>query len=119
MLAYLGIAFVSAPWLSLAYIFSSRPFYSFYAHAPRLWGLSAVKDQNLAGILMNADQTSIFFIAFAWYLLRVLAEEEDEQRRKDAVFLASTAVRTPRRLLRQKETTMGRAARRNSNSKKP
>ena len=33
---------------------------------------------------MNADQTSVFFIAFAWYLLRVLAEEEDEQRRRDA-----------------------------------
>jgi putative membrane protein len=86
-LAYLGLAFVSAPWLSLAYIFSSRPFYSFYEHAPRLWGLSPVRDQNLAGILMNADQTSIFFIAFAWYLLHVLAEEEEEQRRKDAVFL--------------------------------
>lgn len=86
-LAYLGLAFVSAPWLSLAYIFSSRPFYGFYEHAPRLWGLSPVRDQNLAGILMNADQTSIFFIAFAWYLLYVLAEEEEEQRRKDAIFL--------------------------------
>jgi len=87
VLAYLGLGFLSAPWLSLAYIFSSRPFYSFYKHAPRLWGLSAVKDQNLAGILMNADQTSIFFIAFAWHLLRVLAEEEEQQRRSDALFL--------------------------------
>ena len=87
MLAYLGLGFISAPWLSLAYIFSSKAFYSFYAQAPRLWGLSAVKDQNLAGILMNADQTSIFFIAFAWHLLRVLAEEEEQQRRKDADFL--------------------------------
>jgi cytochrome c oxidase assembly factor CtaG len=87
ILAYLGLGSLSAPWLSLAYIFSSRSFYGFYEHAPRLWGLSAVRDQNLAGILMNADQTSIFFVAFAWYLLRVLAEEEDEQRRKDAIFL--------------------------------
>jgi cytochrome c oxidase assembly factor CtaG len=89
VLAYLGIGFVTAPWLSLAYIFSSRPFYSFYAHAPRLWGFSAVRDQNLAGILMNVDQTSIFFLAFAWHLLRVLGEEEDEQRRRDAAFLAT------------------------------
>lgn len=87
VLAYLGLGFISAPWLSLAYIFSSRPFYSFYVHAPRLWGLSSVKDQNLAGILMNADQTSIFFLAFAWHLLRVLAEEEEQQRQKDALFL--------------------------------
>jgi cytochrome c oxidase assembly factor CtaG len=87
VLAYLGLGFLSAPWLSLAYIFSSHPFYSFYVHAPRIWGLSAVKDQNLAGILMNADQTSIFFVAFAWQLLRVLSEEEEQQRRSDAAFL--------------------------------
>jgi hypothetical protein len=36
---------------------------------------------------MNAEQTSIFFIALAWMLLRVLAEEEDEQRRLDAAYL--------------------------------
>jgi cytochrome c oxidase assembly factor CtaG len=87
VLAYLGVAFITAPWLSLAYIFSSRVFYGFYAAAPRLWGISAVRDQNLAGILMNAEQTSIFFAAFAWQLLRVLAEEEEEQRRRDAAYL--------------------------------
>ena len=90
-LAYLGVGFITAPWLSLAYIFSSRSFYSFYEHAPRLWGMSAVRDQNLAGILMNAEQTSIFFAAFAWQLLRVLAEEEEEQRRRDAIVLDTEA----------------------------
>jgi len=87
ILAYLGIAFITAPWLSLAYIFASHPYYAFYEGAPRLWGMSPVRDQNLAGILMNAEQTSIFFIALAWMLLRVLAEEEDEQRRLDAAYL--------------------------------
>lgn len=84
VLAYLGIAFVSAPWLSLAYIFSSHAFYGFYRDAPRLWGLSPTKDQNLAGILMNAEQTSIFFIAFAYHLLELLEEEERKQRALDA-----------------------------------
>lgn len=87
ILAYLGVAFLTAPWLSLAYIFASHPFYSFYADAPRLWGMSPVRDQNLAGILMNAEQTSIFFIALAWMLLRVLAEEEEAQRAHDAAYL--------------------------------
>ncbi len=86
-LAYLGIAFLTAPWLSLAYVFSSGPFYSFYRDAPRLWGISPIRDQNLAGILMNAEQTSIFFIALAWQLLRVLAEEEAAQRQMDAAVL--------------------------------
>ena len=87
ILAYLGIAFITAPWLSLAYIFATRPFYSFYAAAPRLWGLSPIRDQSLAGILMNAEQTSIIAIAFAWALLRVLAEEEERQRTVDAAYL--------------------------------
>ena len=87
VLAYLGIAFLTAPWLSLAYIFASHPFYAFYADAPRLWGMSAIRDQNLAGILMNAEQTSIFFIALAWMLVRVLAEEEEAQRALDAAYL--------------------------------
>jgi putative membrane protein len=87
VLAYLGIAFLTAPWLSLAYIFASHPFYAFYADAPRLWGMSAIRDQNLAGILMNAEQTSIFFVALAWMLVRVLAEEEEAQRALDAAYL--------------------------------
>jgi cytochrome c oxidase assembly factor CtaG len=87
ILAYLGIAFITAPWLSLAYIFASSPFYAFYVEAPRLWGISPIRDQNLAGILMNAEQTSIIFVAFAWALLRVLAEEEENQRRLDAAYL--------------------------------
>ncbi|MGH9917586.1 MAG: hypothetical protein ACRD6W_01740, partial [Nitrososphaerales archaeon] len=61
---------------------------------------SATQDQNYAGILMNADQTSVFFIAFAWYLLRILAEEEQEQRRKDADFLATYTEPTPPSALR-------------------
>ena len=93
VLAYLGIAFLTAPWLSLAYIFSSHAFYNFYADAPRLWGMSATKDQNLAGILMNGEQTSIFFFVFAYHLLRLLDEEERAQRAADAETLALRATK--------------------------
>jgi cytochrome c oxidase assembly factor CtaG len=75
-LAYLGVAFVSSAFLGLAFIFSSTPFYDFYKHAPRLWGLSAAKDQNLGGILMNAEQTIVFLSALTYFLLRLLNEEE-------------------------------------------
>jgi putative membrane protein len=75
-LAYLGIAFVASSFLGLAFIFSSTAFYSFYEHAPRLWGLSAAKDQNLGGILMNAEQTAVFLSALAYFLIRLLNEEE-------------------------------------------
>jgi putative membrane protein len=64
-LAYLGIAFIGS---------------AFYEHAPRLWGLSATKDQNLGGILMNGEQLIVFFAALSYFLLRLLSEEDEAQR---------------------------------------
>ena len=74
-LAYLAAAFVGSSFLGLAYIFSSRPFYAFYEHAPRLWGLTPRRDQNLGGILMNGEQTLVFLLAIGWFVLRLLDEE--------------------------------------------
>jgi cytochrome c oxidase assembly factor CtaG len=74
-LGYLVAAFIASSFLGLAYIFSSRPFYAFYEHAPRLWGLSAVRDQNLGGILMNGEQTLVFLLAIGWFVMRLLDEE--------------------------------------------
>src|SRR5438093_1283580 len=74
-LAYLGAAFVASSFLGRAFIFSSTPFYSFYEHAPRLWGLSAVRDQNLGGILMNGEQTLVFLLAIGWFVWRLLEDE--------------------------------------------
>jgi cytochrome c oxidase assembly factor CtaG len=74
-LAYLGVAFATSAFLGLALIFSTRPFYSFYVDAPRLWGLSPSHDQNLGGILMNAEQTAVFLVAIGWYVWRLLEEE--------------------------------------------
>ena len=72
---YLASAFVGSSFLGLAYIFSSRPFYAFYEHAPRLWGLSPMRDQNLGGILMNGEQTLVFLLAIGWFVMRLLDEE--------------------------------------------
>jgi putative membrane protein len=74
-LGYLAVAFVGSSFLGLGYIFSSRPFYSFYEHAPRLWGLSPVRDQNLGGIFMNGEQTLVFLLAIGWFVVRLLDEE--------------------------------------------
>lgn len=75
-LVYLFVALIASMFLGLAFMFSSSAFYSFYAHAPRLWGLSPQKDQNLGGILMNAEQTAVFLAALAYFLLRLLNEED-------------------------------------------
>jgi putative membrane protein len=74
-LGYLAVAFVGSSFLGLAYIFSSSPFYSFYEHAPRLWGLSPARDQNLGGIFMNGEQTLVFLLAIGYFIVRLLDEE--------------------------------------------
>ena len=74
-LAYLGAGFVASSFLGLALIFSTRPLYSYYEHTPRLWGLSPTRDQNLGGILMNAEQTLVFLLAIGFYVWRLLSEE--------------------------------------------
>jgi cytochrome c oxidase assembly factor CtaG len=75
-LAYLGAGFVASAFLGLALIFSSRPFYAFYEHTPRLWGLSPIRDQNLGGIVMNGEQTLVFLLAIGWYVWRLLEDDQ-------------------------------------------
>ena len=70
----------TSAFLSLALIFSTSAFYGFYEAAPRLWGLSPEKDQNLGGILMNGEQMIVFFAALSYFLMRLLSEEEEAQR---------------------------------------
>jgi cytochrome c oxidase assembly factor CtaG len=85
-LGYLAVAFIGSSFLGLAYIFSSSSFYSFYEHAPRLWGLSATRDQNLGGIFMNGEQTLVFLLAIGWFIVRLL----DEEHTRDPVSLSDS-----------------------------
>jgi cytochrome c oxidase assembly factor CtaG len=80
-IGYLGVAFVSSVFLGLALTFSETPFYDFYVAAPRLWGLSAAKDQNFGGILMNAEQSAVFLAAILYFVLRLIPEEEHTSSR--------------------------------------
>ena len=75
-IGYLAAAFVGSAFLGLALTFSSNPFYDYYESAPRLWGLSAEKDQNFGGILMNAEQSAVFLVAILYFVLRLIPEEE-------------------------------------------
>jgi putative membrane protein len=74
-------AFVLGSPIGLVMALVPDPIYDFYVDAPeRLWGLSAIEDQQLAGLLMAVEQAIVFFAVFAVCFLRFLAEEE---RRED------------------------------------
>jgi putative membrane protein len=75
-IGYLAAAFVGSAFLGLGLTFSETPFYDYYAEAPRLWGLSAAKDQNFGGILMNAEQAAVFLAAILYFVVQLIPEEE-------------------------------------------
>ncbi len=73
---YLFAAFVLASPLGLLMALIPRPVYSFYEHAARIWGLSPLADQQLAGATMAAEQAIVLFCVFTLFLLRFLEEGE-------------------------------------------
>jgi putative membrane protein len=75
---------VFSAFLGLGLTFAGSVFYDFYEGVPRLWGLSAVEDQNLGGVLMTAEQAILFLAAISYFLVRLLNEEEGRQRERDA-----------------------------------
>lgn len=79
-IAFLGAAFVGSAPLGLAVTFSGSPFYDFYTEVPRIWGLSAIEDQNLGGVLMSGEQALVFLAAISYFIVRLLREEEAKEQ---------------------------------------
>jgi cytochrome c oxidase assembly factor CtaG len=73
---YLFGAFVLASPLGLLLALLPSAVYSFYEDVPRLWGLSPLADQQIAGVTMASEQAVVFFAAFAVYLRRFFREEQ-------------------------------------------
>ena len=72
---YAFAAFVLAAPLGLLLLLLPRPIYGFYVEAPRLWGLTPLADQEIAGGTMDAEQAIVLFTVFAYWFRRFLAEE--------------------------------------------
>jgi putative membrane protein len=72
---YAFAAFLLAAPLGLLLALLPRAVYDYYEHAPRLWGLSPLADQELAGATMASEQAIVLFVVFAFWFRRFLAEE--------------------------------------------
>jgi putative membrane protein len=82
--AYLFAAFVFASPLGLLMALLPSPLYDFYVDAPRLWGLSPLADQQIAGLTMVVSESVVFFTMFAVYFVRFMAEESREAEQPGA-----------------------------------
>ena len=73
---YLFAAFVLASPIGLMMALVPDPIYDFYVEAPRLWGLSPILDQQIAGVSMAAAESIVFFGLFAFYFSRFFNEQD-------------------------------------------
>jgi putative membrane protein len=82
--AYLFGAFVLASPLGLVLALLPSPIYDFYEHAPRLWGIGPLTDQQIGGVVMAVSEGILFFALFAVFFIRFMAEEEAGYSPRDA-----------------------------------
>jgi cytochrome c oxidase assembly factor CtaG len=74
--AYAFAAFVLASPLGLLFALVPKAIYPFYVHAqPRVWGLSPLTDQQIAGVTMASEQALVLFVVFFFWFRRFLEEE--------------------------------------------
>ena len=69
--------------LGIALTFAPEALYAFYEDQQRVWGLSALDDQQLAGAVMAIEQSIVMGIALAFLFIRALQESEREEERAE------------------------------------
>jgi cytochrome c oxidase assembly factor CtaG len=73
--------FVGALGMGLA--FAPAALYPYYADHARVWGISAIDDQAIAGLIMAVEQSLVMGIALVVLFVRALAESERAQQRRE------------------------------------
>ena len=89
--AYVGAAKFGLAALGLYLTWSSSVIYPYYEHVPRIWGLSALEDQNAGGALMMVEQSLTFVIVLVALFVQMLTRSEAEQRRRERLEDAQAA----------------------------
>jgi putative membrane protein len=82
-LAYIATAKGALAALGIFLAWSSTAHYPFYEHVPRIWGLTAVEDQNVAGVIMMVEQSLTLVLVMVWVFVRMLTRSEEEERRRE------------------------------------
>jgi cytochrome c oxidase assembly factor CtaG len=79
-LGYIAVVRIVETILGNIFFWSGTVFYTVYAHQNRLWGMSALEDQGLAGGVMMIEGSIVTLVALAWLFLRLASEGELRQQ---------------------------------------
>jgi cytochrome c oxidase assembly factor CtaG len=87
--AYMVSTKVLVGALGMGLAFAPTALYSYYVHRPRVWGISALDDQAMAGLIMAVEQSLVMGVALVVLFVRALAESEREQQRRERYEIAA------------------------------
>ena len=82
-IAYIGAAKAGLAVLGLYLTWSTDVLYPYYEGVPRIWGLSAIEDQNIGGAIMMVEQSLTFVLVLVAVFVRMLVRSEEEERRRE------------------------------------
>jgi putative membrane protein len=80
---YMGSTKVLVGALGMGLAFAPSALYAYYEHHARVWGISALDDQAMAGLIMAVEQSIVMGTALVVLFVRALAESEREQQRQE------------------------------------
>ncbi|HEY5319218.1 MAG TPA: cytochrome c oxidase assembly protein [Solirubrobacteraceae bacterium] len=82
--------------LGIGLAFAPDALYSYYRHQPRYWGLSAVEDQSMAGLLMALEQSIVMGIALVALFFQMINESERQSQRAEKLEMAAESASAAR-----------------------
>jgi len=88
--AYIGVAKFSLAALGLYLTWSQNLLYDHYGEVPRIWGMSAIDDQNAGGAIMMVEQSLTFVIALVVLFAAMLTRSEADELRRERYEQAQT-----------------------------
>jgi putative membrane protein len=90
-LMYIFAAKVGLAALGIYLAWSTGVAYDYYTHVPRIWGLSAIEDQNVGGAIMLVEQSLVLVVVMVVLFMRMLDQSEEDERRRERLEDAAPA----------------------------
>jgi putative membrane protein len=80
---YMASTKIAVGLLGIVLAFSPDVLFDFYETGGTRWGLSALDDQRVAGVIMALEQSLVMGVALAYLFIRMLQESEEEDQRAE------------------------------------
>ena len=74
---------IAVGFLGILLAFSPKLLYDIYGFEGTRWGLTALEDQQVAGVLMALEQSLVMGVALAYLFIRMLSEADEADEREE------------------------------------